>query len=298
MRPSSSPRINLRLRDMSSRAGLPKRTTRPLSNRMSGSLCRPASVAYTTATNTTPVEIAADTNGLYSFTMPKGNVTVTATFVPENDNDPSVGKGIISGYSTGYQGCTGYNCVLLKFSDLDPAAWYHDGIHFCLENGIMQGFGNDKFQPLGLTTRAQVVTTLWNIAGHPISASPITFKDVNPDDWFYDAIMWAAGNGIVNGYGDGTFGPNDMVTREQIAKIFYGYAQFYGFDVSATSDLAGYEGVDEISAWALPYVKWAVGAGVCCGAEGNHKVLAPTQNAGRAELATMILNFCMNVARK
>ena len=256
-------------------------------------------VTYTTKNNSTPVELTANADGTYTIKMPSADTTVTATFKPQNENDPSVGRLTIANYTKGYLDCDkGENCLLKQFRDLDPNEWYHDGIHFCLENKIMQGFGTPDFLPNVETTRAQVVTTLWNIAGHPIAKSSITFSDVKSGQWFYDAIMWAAANGIVDGYGDGTFGPNDFITHEQIAKIFYGYAKFYGYDVSETTDITGMDGYDKVSVWARPFVAWGVATGLCCGKDGNTSIIAAPEEATRAELASTILNFCTLIAAK
>ena len=244
-------------------------------------------------------DFTVEADGSIYFNMFNAATTVTATFKPKNDNDPSVGRLTISKYTNGYLTCSkGYGCLLNLFTDLDPTAWYHDGIHYCLENGIMQGFGTDEFLPFDVTTRAQVVTVLWNIAGHPIANNGTVFSDVKFTDWYYDAVMWAAANGIVDGYGDGKFGPNDKITHEQIAKIFYGYAKFYGYDVSDYMDISNLPGANKVSAWAVPYVSWAVAAGLCCGKDGDLSVIAAPEFATRAELAATILNFCTRIALK
>jgi hypothetical protein len=255
-------------------------------------------VTYTTAPNyNNPVEVTATSEGIYKITTTNAAVEVSATFTAENKNDPNVGKETISKYKKGYLECKhDDNCLLKSFEDLDPNAWYHDGVHFCLENGIMQGFGTPYFLPNQITTRAQVVTVLWNIAGHPIATSSLSFTDVQPGDWYYDAVMWAAANGLVNGYGDGKFGPNDPITHEQLAKIFYGYAKFYGYDVSATTDITGMPGYEYLSPWAIPYVQWGVASGLCCGKDGNASLIAATQQVTRAELAATLLNFCTKIA--
>ena len=257
-------------------------------------------VTYTTQANSTPTALYINADGYYVVDMPSSNTTVTATFKPENDNDASIGRANIAKFVKNYLNCNkDANCLLTKFRDLVPKEWYHDGIHFCLENAIMQGFGTPDFLPDGITTRAQVVTTLWNIAGHPIKQSSVTFRDVKSDDWFYEAIMWAAGNGIVVGYGDGSFGPNDAITHEQMAKIFYGYAKFLGYDVSAKADISKMDGANKVTDWAVPFVEWAVGAGICCGKDGNTtSVAAAPLEATRAELAAFILDFCVKVSVK
>ena len=254
-------------------------------------------VTYTKAGSTAAVELPVGEDGTCTFNMTDTNATVTATFKAKNDNDPSIGRGTIGSYTKGYEGCDGgEGCPLRNFRDLDPYAWYHDAIHFCLENHIMQGFGTPDFLPNVETTRAQVVTTLWNIAGNPIATSDITFSDVHYGDWYYDAIMWAAANGIVNGYPEGDFRPDQKITHEEIAKIFYGYAEFYGFDVSARTDIINMPGYDKVSPWARDYVSWGVASGLCCGKDGNASIIAATEKATRAELAATILNFCTLIA--
>ena len=254
-------------------------------------------VTYTKAGSTAAVELPVGEDGTCTFNMTDTNATVTATFKPKNDNDPSIGRGTIGSYTKGYEGCDGGDdCPLRNFRDLDPYAWYHDAIHFCLENHIMQGFGTPDFLPNVETPRAPVVTTLWNIAGNPIATSDITFSDVHYGDWYYDAIMWAAANGIVNGYPEGDFRPDQKITHEEIAKIFYGYAEFYGFDVSARTDIAGMDGYEKVSPWARDYVSWGVASGLCCGKDGNASIIAATEKATRAELAATILNFCTLIA--
>ena len=260
------------------------------------------SVTYTFAPKYDTAKTATEiSEGVYQIIVENASIKVSATFKPINDNDPSVGRLTISNYTNGYATCPkDFTCLLTKFDDMkDPNVWYHDGVHYCLENGIMQGFGDPYFRPYDITTRAQVVTTLWNIAGHPIATSGVVFTDVNYGDWFYDAIMWAAANGIVEGYGDGTFRPNQQITHEEMAKIFCGYAQFYGlYDESVKVDISGMPGYENVSEWAVPFIQWAVGADICCGVNGNTSLIAAPEKANRAELATFILNFCTKVVNK
>ena len=117
-----------------------------------------------------------------------------------------------------------------------------------------------------------------------------TFSDVSRSDWYGEAVEWAAANGIVNGYSDGRFGPNDPITREQLAAILYRYASFKGFDVSKadTTSLAGYPDAAKVSGYAVPAVQWAVGKGLINGVSGK---LAPQNTATRAQVAAIIHRF-------
>jgi hypothetical protein len=246
-------------------------------------------------------------NGTYSLIMPKSNVTVTATFVKDpnadQNNDPSKAQETIRNYSKDYADCEDQNfvnCPMKKFDDtkiITDTTWYHDGVHYCLENGIMKGYPDDRFRPEAITTRAQLVQVLYNIAGEPNVISDKHYNDVSRSDWFYAPIQWATKNEIVSGYTNGNFGPNDPITREQVVRILMGFAKFLGYDTSATSDLKGYTDTNTVSSWATEYVQWAVGAGVYCGPNGSKTLLAANGNAVRDELATMMMNFCTKLAK-
>ena len=99
--------------------------------------------------------------------------------------------------------------------------WYHDGVHWALEEGVMNGTSDSTFEPMTATTRAMIVTMIWRMEGSPQADASVTFKDVQDGQWYTDAIKWAASNGIVTGYDSDTFGTNDSVTREQLATILY-----------------------------------------------------------------------------
>ena len=195
------------------------------------------------------------------------------------------------GYSGGYEDCPrDRTCPAYPFKDLDLKLWYHDGIHFCVENDLMQGVSGGRFAPNGLTTRAQIVTILWRIEGTPY-VDYAAFTDVHDGDWFAPAVQWAAANGIVVGYSSGRFGPNDSVTREQLAAILYRYAQYLESDVSAGEDtnILSYDDADRIGSWAFDAIQWACGSGIIGGTSA--RTLAPKATATRAQVAAMILRF-------
>lgn len=221
-------------------------------------------------------------DGTYSFSMPEGKVTVTAVFTKTIGN------------SDGYKDCKkDGSCPMADFTDLDPAAWYHDGVHYCLENGLMNGVGGKLFDPNGTNTRAMIVTVLYRLEGSPTVVGGSPYDDVPSGLWYTDAVIWASDNSIVNGYGNGTFGPNDPITREQMAAIFYRYVSFNGYEMKTSKDLSAFADSSNVSAWALTAIKWAVAEELITGVSGTS--LDPSGNASRAQVATILMRFLENI---
>ena len=186
------------------------------------------------------------------------------------------------------------SCPLGAFGDLTAAAWYHDGVHYCLENGLMRGVSGGKFLPDGSTTRAQLVTILWRLEGSPVPVSAAGFSDVADGAWHTEAVRWAAGCGVVKGYDNGRFGPDDAVTREQMAAILYRYAQHKGYDVSAGEDtnILSFDDAFAVSEYAIPAMQWACGSGMVRGiAQKGGMFLVPGDTTTRAQAATLIMRF-------
>ena len=182
-------------------------------------------------------------------------------------------------------------CPAGRFSDVDVSAWYHDGVHFCVENGIMKGVSDTMFDPAGDMTRAQIVTMLWRLDGEKYADYAMTFADVPAAQWYTEAIRWAAAEKIVNGYGDGRFGTNDPVTREQLATILYRYAQYKGQGFTgAWMFLLDFVDRADVSTWADEAVHWCSMKGVVHGKDG--RVFDPQGTAARAEAAAMVQRFC------
>ena len=185
----------------------------------------------------------------------------------------------------------GETCPAHAYSDLTPAAWYHDGVHYCLEKGLMNGVGNGRFDPDGTVTRGQLVAILWRQAGSPApGAADKSFSDVTDGAYYADAVRWAAAKGIVSGYDDGRFGPEDPVTREQLAALLYRYAQDNGMDVTqggmAVREYSDYE---SISDYARPAMQWAVNAQIMKGTSSD--TLSPAGTATRAQAASLMQRF-------
>ena len=221
------------------------------------------------------VTVTPNTDGAYTFIQPNGSVTITVTFRKD----------------TGLSDCPrDESCPMAKFSDADRNAWYHDGVHYCVENGLMQGYGNGIFGPNDTLSRAMLVQILYNLENRPAVSGESVFSDVAHSAWYADAVNWAAANGIVKGFGNGQYGPEDDITREQLAAILYRYAQYKNYDVSVGEDtnILSYSDAPEVSEYAVPAMQWACGAGIM---EGYGDVLDPTGNATRAQAATMLMRF-------
>ncbi len=224
------------------------------------------------------IALTAKNDGTYSFKMPSSNITVKAEFVKVD----SVAD------------CTGdETCPAYPFTDLDLSKWYHDGIHYCVENGFMQGLPGNLFAPNATTTRGMIVTILYRLEGEPTVSGVCPFSDVNTGSWYEDAITWAATNKIVEGYGNDKYGPEDAITREQMAAIIYRYAEYKGYNVADQADLSKFTDNGEISNWAETALCWANANNLV---EGDGSKLMPTGNAARCQVAAILHRFCENVA--
>ena len=177
------------------------------------------------------------------------------------------------------------------FTDVNPNLWYFDGVDYALANGLMKGVSGSRFAPDQTTTRSMIVTILHRVEGEP-GAGASGFADVAPEAWYTAAVDWAAENGIVTGYDETAFGPQDPITREQLAAILYRYAQYRGFDLSAHTkgNLQGYADAEHVSGYAVTAMDWAVGEKLITGVKGD--TLAPNGVAVRAQAATVLMRFC------
>ena len=191
----------------------------------------------------------------------------------------------------------GEDCLISHFTDVDSSHWAHEGIEFAVEMGLMKGtYDGTTFSPDMNMDRSMLVTVLHRYSGSP-DFEACDFEDVDPDDWFYPGVAWAADNGIVKGVGDGTcFDPSGAVTREMMATILFRYAQQIGLDPSKKEDISEYPDAHKVGDWAREAMEWAVGEGIITGAmkEGT-VVLAPQDSANRAVVATIMMRFIQNV---
>lgn len=180
------------------------------------------------------------------------------------------------------------------FSDVKNSAWYHEDVQYVSENGLMKGTGENLFSPDATTTRGMIVTILYRLEGEPSPTGACPFQDVASGKYYEKAITWAAENGIVSGFSADTFGPDQNITREQMAAILYRYATYKNYDVSTAGDLSKFPDADKVSSYAVDAMKWANAAGLINGS--NDGKLYPAGNATRAQVAAILTRFCKDIA--
>ena len=175
------------------------------------------------------------------------------------------------------------------FTDVSEKDWFYGDVMFVYENGLMLGTSKTLFSPHGTATRGMMATILWRMEGSPAPKGKNSFTDVEAGKWYADAITWTAENGIFAGYGKDKFGPDDPITREQLAAIFYRYADYKGYDLTVKGNLDTFKDADKITDYAKTAMQWAVGSGLVKGKSGN--LLDPQGTATRAEIAAMLHRF-------
>ena len=219
------------------------------------------------------VALTDNGDGTYTFTMPSGDVAITATFAEDpnwtNPEDPSTDVSEI-------------------FTDVPANHWAKAAIQYVYDNGLMTGVSDTAFAPEATTTRAMIVSMLARME-NVTSAADAGFNDVAANDWYATAVNWAAASGITSGTGDGNFSPNTAITREQLAAILMNYAQYKGQDVSARATLDTYNDATAISSWANDVMSWAVAEGLLTGVTNDQ--LQPQENATRAQVAAILQRF-------
>ena len=175
------------------------------------------------------------------------------------------------------------------FTDVSEKDWFYGDVMFVYENGLMLGTSKTLFSPHGTATRGMMATILWRMEGSPAPKGKNSFTDVEAGKWYADAITWTAENGIFAGYGKDKFGPDDPITREQLAAIFYRYADYKGYDLTVKGNLDTFKDADKITDYAKTAMQWAVGSELMKGKSGN--LLDPQGTATRAEIAAMLHRF-------
>ena len=223
-----------------------------------------------------PVEVTPNDDGTYTFTQPSGKVTITVTFRPVTDTSDCPRD---------------ENCPMAPFTDADRNAWYHDGVHYCVENGLMVGISQTAFAPDTAITRGMLVTILWRLEGSPIVDAPMAYDDVDPESWYAEAVRWGDSTGVVTGYGNGKFGPSDPITREQMATMLWRYVGSPEVDGGLSSFADG----QQTSSWAQPAMIWAAEQGLITGV-GNGR-LEPGGQATRAQAATILMRYIKNMEK-
>ena len=175
------------------------------------------------------------------------------------------------------------------FTDVSEKDWFYGDVMFVYENGLMLGTSKTLFSPHGTATRGMMATILWRMEGSPAPKGKNSFTDVEAGKWYADAITWTAEKGIFAGYGKDKFGPDDPITREQLAAIFYRYADYKGYDLTVKGNLDTFKDADKITDYAKTAMQWAVSSGLVKGKSGN--LLDPQGTATRAEIAAMLHRF-------
>lgn len=207
--------------------------------------------------------VAALEDGSYQFTQPRGTVTINVTFA-KKPVEP------------------------LPFVDVAAEDWYGDAVAAVYAQGLMMGTAEDTFAPELAATRGMVVSILHRLAGSPTVSAEV-FEDVTADDWYGQAVAWAASEGIASGTSAETFSPNAAVTREQLAALLCNFAAQQGVDTTACSDLSNFDDAETVSDWAQDAVSWAHAEGLLAGTSAT--TLSPQGEATRAQLAAMLVRF-------
>lgn len=207
-------------------------------------------------------------DGRYTFTMPGSKVEIQVTFVPKGSwTNP--------------------------FRDVPSDAWYYDAVEYVHTKGMMTGTGPETFSPEASTTRGMIATILWRLEGSPVVEQQLGFDDVEPDAWYTEAVRWAVSEGIAAGYGNGSFGPGDIITREQLATILHRYAMYKDYGTTARADLSKYTDAAQVGAWAMDAMRWANAEGLVNGTSAT--TLMPGGFATRCQAAVILMRFCENI---
>ena len=260
------------------------------------------------------INITSDGTAITNFSSGSATVTLPYTLKSgENASDIVVyymaDNGILDSQSTQYDAAnrkatfttTHFSIYVVDaawanpFNDVYEGDWFYNAVRYANENSLMAGVSDTTFAPNMNLTRAMVVQMLYSLEGKPAVVSGGNFTDVKASDWYADAVNWAASKGIVSGYSETTYAPNDSVTREQLSLILYKYAQSKNVTVNDYSSLSGFVDAAKTSDWAEDAVEWAVGAGLISSTSTSNKTLDPTGTATRAQVAQIVANFVEQV---
>ncbi len=182
----------------------------------------------------------------------------------------------------------------LPFADIQKTDWYYEAVSYVYQKGLMTGTAAETFDPERTTTRGMIVTVLHRMEGAP-TAEGTGFQDVTAGAYYTDAVLWASAHGIVNGYGNGSFGPDDPINREQMATILYRYAACKGYDVSERAELISFRDAGQISGYATEAMSWANACGLIQGLGDG--TLSPEGSATRAQIAAILMRFETNIVK-
>ncbi len=208
------------------------------------------------------IELTPADDGTYTFKMPASNVTIEASF---------------------------HRCAVKVYTDVEHKHWYHDAVDYVLEKGLIDGASETTFDPEGLSSRAVLVEALWRSEGCPTAEHTMSYSDVDKDTRYSEAICWASSVGIVDGFPDGTFRPDEDITREQMAAIFYRYEKLKGQGFEDDLDYRlPYGDAEQVADWALESVCWNTREGLL---EGDGVNFDPKGTATRAHISQLLMNY-------
>lgn len=227
-------------------------------------------------------------NNQYTFVMPSSDVFIKAEFTQTVSQTPPTNTNNSTNNNTSFEN------IVLPFTDVNAYDWYYNSVKYVYANNMMSGTDTTIFSPNITTTRAMIVTILHRLDGKP-AATASNFMDVEQNQYYTNAVAWASANGIVSGYGNGNFGPNDTITREQMAAILYRYAQYKGYDTTQKNNLSNYIDAKDINAYAVEALQWANQVGIITGVTDT--TLVPNGSATRAQVSSILMRFCENIAK-
>lgn len=177
------------------------------------------------------------------------------------------------------------------FTDVSESDWFHEAVYSSVQNGYFTGVGNNQFAPNVELTRASLAQVLYNAAGKPALDDTVKnpFADVSAGQWYTDAVIWASNEGIVSGYGNNQFGPDDSLTREQAVQILYNYAVYNNYSTDGTADLRTFADASSVSDWSNTAMQWSVANHIIAGTDTG--LILPQGTATRAQMAQIIMHF-------
>jgi len=213
--------------------------------------------------------ISVGSDGIGTFTMPASKVTVSAVFT-QTDSDPTS-----------------------RYVDVSTSDWYYEATKYVVQKGYMAGTSDNTFSPNDPLTRAMVVQILYAIKSKPPVENATQFADISGGEWYADAVGWASSRGVVAGYEDGTFRPNQYVTREELATMLRQFAAYSNADTEPNGNISTYADASSVSYWATEPMQWAVGHTIMAGKPNN--MLDPRGTATRAEMAQMTYRLMTTV---
>lgn len=187
-----------------------------------------------------------------------------------------------------------YVVAYFPFKDVAADSWYYGSAVYAYTSGLMQGAGDDTFEPGETVTRAMLVTMLYRLEGEPTVTAENPYTDVSVGQWYTASVIWAAENNIVGGYGGGLFGPLDTLTREQMVTILKNYAEYKSYEMDTAGHLSGFTDADAVSSWAREAMQWAYNEGII---QGDGTSLSPKTDSDRAQIAVVLERFGKSTAK-